>query len=188
MRKTSAYARKMRRQPERSQFNGAEWINTVQRCRGYTDEPIPGAWNPDGGQTVTAANGAALRVRAAFDVIKLAAVAPDDMEPHDLLAHAVGIAWLRAIEIAGHEPDKNPMLPILKLGTEAVQRLGERRRRAGVWGFDGPAIQQVSDALDVYEEILMNSSPLQMANASKKREQLLLERMKSGSVDLSTTG
>ena len=70
IRKTSAYARKMRRQHERAQFNGAEWINTFQRCRGYTDEPIPGAWNPDGGQTVTAANGAALRVRAAFDVIK----------------------------------------------------------------------------------------------------------------------
>ena len=187
MRKTSAYARKMRRQPERAQFNGAEWINTLQWCRGYTDEPIPGAFNPDGGQTVTAANGAALRVRAAFDVIKTATVAPDDMEPHDLLAHAVGIAWLRAIEIAGHEPGKNPMLPILKLGTNAVQRLGERRRRTGAWGLDGPAIQQVADALDVYDEILMNSSPLQMANASKKREQLLLERMKSGNVDLSTT-
>ncbi len=178
MRKTSAYARKMRRQPERAQFNGAEWINTLQRCRGYTDEPIPGAFNADGGQTVTAANGAALRVRAAFDVIKTATVAPDDMEPHDLLTHAVGVAWLRAIEIAGHEPGKNPMLPILKLGTNAVQRLGERRRMTGAWGFDGPAIQQVADALDVYEEILMNSSPLQMANASRRREKLLLDMQK----------
>lgn len=127
---------------------------------------------------MTAANGAALRVRAAFDVIKSATVAPDDMEPHDLLAHAVGISWLRAIEIAGHELDKNPMLPILKLGTDAVQRLGERRRRTGAWGFDGPAIQQVADALDVYEEILLNSSPLQMANASRRREKLMLDMQK----------
>ena len=178
MRKTSAYARKMRRQPERAQFSGAEWINTFQRCRGYTDEPIPGAWNPDGGQTVTAANGAALRIRAAYDVIKTATVAPDDMEPHDLLAHAVGVAWLRAIDIAGHDTGKNPMLPILKLGADAIQRLGESRRRTGAWGFDGPAIQQVADALDVYEEILMKSSPLQMASASKKREQLLLDMKK----------
>ena len=170
MRKTSAYARKMRRQSDRAQFNGAEWINTLQRCRGYTDEPIPGAWNPDGGQTVTAANGAALRVRSAFDVIKSSSVAPDDTEPHDLLA--------RAIEIAGHDPGKNPMLPILKLGTEAIQRLGECRRRTGAWGFDGPSIQKVTDALDVYEEILMNSSPLQMANASRKREQLLINIQK----------
>ena len=66
MRKTSAYARRMRRAPDGGTFNGAEWLNTFQRCRNYTDEPIPGSFNADGGQTVTAARGAALRVRAAF--------------------------------------------------------------------------------------------------------------------------
>ena len=100
-RKISAYARRMRRAPDGGTFNGAEWLNTFQRCRGYTDETIPGAFNADGGQTITAARGAALRVRAAFDNIKTGQVPGDDTEPHDMLAHALGLAWLRAIDIAG---------------------------------------------------------------------------------------
>lgn len=172
-RKTSTYARKMRRQPERSGFNGAEWINTVQRCRAYTDEAIPGAWNPDGGQTMTAARGTALRVRAAYDAIKLGQVKPDDVEPHDLLAHALGVAWLRAIDIAGDDTADNPMLPILKAATEAVMRMTERRKRLNVWGFDGPGLLEVADGLAIYEEILFSSSPAQMVAATEKRTLLL---------------
>lgn len=175
-RKTSAYARRMRRQPDGGTFNGAEWINTFQRCRGYTDEPIPGAFNADGGQTITAARGAALRVRAAFDSIKAGQVPGDDPEPHDLLAHALGVAWLRAIDIAGDDASQNPMLPLIKAGTDAVLRMAERKRRLNVWGLDGPGLTQVADALDVYDEILMNSSPAQMSAAADKRAQLLALR------------
>jgi hypothetical protein len=175
-RKISAYARRMRRAPDGGTFNGAEWINTFQRCRGYTDEPIPGAFNADGGQTITAARGAALRVRAAFDNIKTSQVPGDDTEPHDMLAHALGVAWLRAIDIAGTDASTNPMLPIIQAGTDAVLRMAERKRRLNVWGLDGPGITQVAEALDVYEEILMNSSPAQMAAAADKRATLLALR------------
>lgn len=175
-RKTSPYARRMRRQPDGGTFNGAEWINAFQRCRGYTDEPIPGSFNADGGQTITAARGAALRVRAAFDNLKAGQVPSDDPEPHDLLAHALGVAWLRAIDIAGHDPTQNPMLPLIKAGTEAMLRMAERKRRLNVWGLDGPGISQVADALDVYDEILMASSPAQMSAAADKRTTLLALR------------
>ena len=176
MRKTSAYARRMRRAPDGGTFNGAEWLNTFQRCRNYTDEPIPGSFNADGGQTVTAARGAALRVRAAFDNIKTGQVPGDDTEPHDMLAHALGVAWLRAIDIAGPDANQNPMLPLIKAGTEAVLRMAERKRRLNVWGLDGPGLTQVAEALDMYEEILMNSSPAQMAAAADKRATLLALR------------
>jgi len=176
-RKLSTYARKMRRTATGGTFNGAEeWINTFQRCRGYPDEPIPGAFNADGGQTITAARGAALRVRAAFDNIKTSQVPGDDTEPHDMLAHALGVAWLRAIDIAGTDASTNPMLPIIQAGTDAVLRMAERKRRLNVWGLDGPGITQVAEALDVYEEILMNSSPAQMAAAADKRATLLALR------------
>ena len=141
----------MRRAPDGGTFNGAEWLNTFQRCRNYTDEPIPGSFNADGGQTVTAARGAALRVRAAFDNIKTGQVPGDDTEPHDMLAHALGVAWLRAIDIAGPDASQNPMLPLIKAGTEAVLRM-------------------------VYDEILTNSSPAQMAAAADKRATLLALR------------
>lgn len=172
-RKISAYARRMRRAPDGGTFNGAEWLNTFQRCRGYTDETIPGAFNADGGQTITAARGAALRVRAAFDNIKTGQVPGDDTEPHDMLAHALGVSWLRAIDIAGTDASTNPMLSIIKAGTDAVLRMAERKRRLNVWGLDGPGLVQVAEALDVYEEILMNSSPSQMADAAEKRAKLL---------------
>ena len=175
-RKLSAYARRMRRQPDGGTFNGAEWLNTFQRCRGYTDEAIPGAFNADGGQTITAARGAALRVRAAFDSIKAGQVPGEDTEPHDLLAHALGVAWLRAIDIAGDDANQNAMLPIIKAGTDAVLRMAERKRRLNVGGLDGPGLAQVADALDVYDEILMNSSPAQMSAAADKRAQLLALR------------
>lgn len=172
-RKTSAYARKMRREPTKGTFNGAAWLNTLQRCRPYTAEPIPGAFNPDGGQTLTAAEGAALRVRAAFDVIRNGQARKDDTEPHDLLAHAVGVARLRAEEIAGPSPAQNPMLPILDDAAAALLRMAARWRRAGAWGLDGPGLVAVGDALQVYEEILMNSSPAQMAAAADRRARIV---------------
>ena len=35
MKKTTAYARKMARNPEKARYNGAEFFNTQQRCRQY---------------------------------------------------------------------------------------------------------------------------------------------------------
>lgn len=173
-RKLSTYARKMRRRPELGVANGAEWLNAVQRCRPYTEsDPIPGTWLESGGETISAARKSALRVRAAFDGIKSGQVPGEDAEPHDLMAHALGVAWLRAIDIAGDDAIQNPMLSIIKAGTDAVLRMAERKRRLNVWGLDGPGLTQVADALDVYDEILMNSSPSQMADAAEKRAKLL---------------
>ena len=42
--KMTAYARKRLGKPGAHQFNGAESMTTIQRCRPYTDEPIPGSW------------------------------------------------------------------------------------------------------------------------------------------------
>ena len=162
-RKASAYARKIRRQPHLGVVNGAEWLNTIQRSRPYTeDTPIPGTWLPGGGETRSAATLVALRVRAAFDRLRAGQVPPDDPEPHDILAHVLGVAWLRALDIAGPDAAHNPMVPIIQGGLDALRRAGERHARLHAWGLDGPAIAQLADALDVYDEILMHSSPAQM--------------------------
>ena len=94
-RKTTAYARKIRRTGPG--FNGAAWMNTMERCRPYTDEPI-----------MLAAN-------------------------------------------------------------EALKRIRERHDRLGKWALDGPAVVELLAAVDVYQEILMASSPAQMSNAGKVR-------------------
>lgn len=105
-RKTTPYARKLRRDPV---MNAAAWLNTIQARRPYS-----------------AAVMCALRVREAYANGGGA-----------LLDEALRVARVRAVQIAGPDPAKNPMLEILDHGT-------------------------MPERLDLYEEILM-----QMLNAIK---------------------
>lgn len=157
--------------PYGATFNGGEWLNTIMLCRSYSSDPIPGSYLPSGGATEKAAKNCELRVLSAFDSLKKAQVSPDDYWPYDLLSEALGIAWIRAIEIAGEK--ENPMLQILEPGIQALRRVSIRRKEKGAWGLDGPAIGQIELAIDVYLEILHKSSPAQMVAALNKRVQLL---------------
>lgn len=169
MRKTTAYARKARRTG--STFNGAEYMNTIQRCRAYTDEPVPGSL-VEGTQDV--ATKAMILVQDAYGLIKTGK-APD-YRAFDIIAHALGISMLRAIEIAGEDDYTNTMLPILKSATNAMERVRARYDRIKMWGFDGPAIDEVLAGIEIYETILQASSPAQMAGAAEKREEILRAR------------
>lgn len=168
-RKTTAYARKIRRTSPG--FNGAAWMNTMERCRPYTDEPILPCFQPAG--TLSAAVKSALVVREAFEDLRTGAASSDDGRAWDILAHAVDVGTIRAIEIAGNEPDQNPMLPIMLAANEALKRIRERHDRLGKWALDGPAVVELLAAVDVYQEILMASSPAQMSNAAKVRWDVL---------------
>lgn len=168
-RKTSAYARKMRRQG-RETFNAAEWLNTIQRCSTYSTDTPPGSWCHG---TQSAADKALIRTRLALQKLLDHALAPADPEPHDLLAHAIGVALIRAIEIGGADTATNPALPILTAGNAALTHVTERRRRTGQWGLAGPERAALVDAVDVYEQILMNSSPAQMSAATEHRQAVL---------------
>lgn len=167
MKKTTAYARKMRRQG--ATYNGGEWLNAIQRCRTYTDEPIPGS-GLEG--TQTAATKAELLVRQALDDLTNHRRPADCEMEFDRLSHAVGVAMIRALQI---EPDeaKNPAIPILKAGTEALRRAIARYNAAKSWGLDGLGRTELPDAIDVYAEILRNSSPAQMAKATDERLKII---------------
>jgi hypothetical protein len=164
-RKTTAYARKIRRTGPG--FNGAAWLNTLERVRSYTSEPI--FHGIEAADTMSAAVKSALVVREAFEDLRTGAAARDDGRAWDIMAHAVDVATIRCIEIAGNDPDKNPMLPIMLAANAALKRIRERRDRTGSWGLDGPALTELPEALDLYQEILMNSSPAQMAKAAQVR-------------------
>lgn len=173
MRKMSAYARKQRRSGGGT-FNGAAWANTIQRCRAYTNEDVVPGWNV--GNTQVAADEAAILVRTAYLNIRDGLADSSDYTEHDRIAHAIGVSLLRAYEIAGEDPGTNPMLPILITATDAMRRVGTRYERIGKWGFDGPAIDEVGAAIDLYETILQSSSPAQMVSASEKRIRILKEQ------------
>lgn len=96
----SAYGRRMQRQPQKQVYNGAEWINAIQRCRPYTEEVVPGTTQ---GTTIGAASGALRDVRGALNSLLDHQVPADDVLPHDLLAHAIGITVIRSLQIAGKD-------------------------------------------------------------------------------------
>ncbi|WP_294767448.1 hypothetical protein [uncultured Rhodoferax sp.] len=164
MRKTSTYARKQRNSG--GIYNGAAGFNVIQRCRQYTSEPLPGMAAVEG--TQTAATKAMLIVREAYEAMRNnACINPE--HDFDALAHAIGVAWIRAVQIAGEDEFTNTMLPILRLANDALARSKERFMRIGRMAFDGPAIDQVAAGIEVYESILQSSSPAQMTMAADER-------------------
>lgn len=175
MRKSSPYAMKLKRQG--NHYNGAEYLNAIQRCRPYTAETIHGSWIEG---TQSAADKAMILVRSAYVAIKNGQSPAGEYRDFDLLAHALGVSTLRAIDIAGPDDFDNPMLRILRDATHAMERCRERRLRIGAWGFDGPALDQVDAGIEIYETILQASSPAQMEEVTVRRVEILAARRAQG--------
>ena len=129
MRKTSAYSRK--RQVTGRTWNGAAWLNVLQRSTGYTTESPIGSWLDTG--TQDAADNAIARVKQAFQSLKVGTVPPADDEPFDLIVYALGVSCIRAGQIAGTLPSDNPMLPPLIAANAVMRKVMTRRKRFGKW-------------------------------------------------------
>ena len=166
MRKTSAYARKRAHLGPMVTFNGAEWMNTINRVRSNSEAP-PHAFLGN----AEAAMRSEVVVRKALQSL-LDCTLPDDPEhEHDVLAHALGVSLIRALQI---KPLDNPMLPILKSGTAALKRAINRYSNARKWGIDGDGRIALMEAIDLYAQILHMSSPAQMDKATQERIAVLL--------------
>ena len=60
----------------------------------------------------------------------------------------------------------------------ALMRILARQSRIGRWGIDGQALQDIPPAIDLYEQIMQLSTPLQMADAIRETN----ARMRAGEV------
>ena len=47
--------------------------------------------------------------------------------------------------------------------TAAIKRTNERHEKTGRWGFDGPAIHEVREAVEIFEQICTTLKPLQLS-------------------------
>ena len=168
MKKMTAYSRK--RQASGRKWNGAAWLNTLQRCTGYSTESLPGSWLPG---TVDAADRALQRVKSAFESLQAGQTPPENEEPFDLIAHALGVSCIRAGQIAGTEPESNVMLPPLIAANAAMRKMMTRRHRFGKWEMLPAEVQAVDWALEIYETILLASSPAQMTLSADMRMQAI---------------
>lgn len=160
MRKTTAYARKHRRNG--AEYNGAAWLNVVQRSTGYSAESLPGSWLPG---TQDAAENAVKMVMDAFACMRWGRTPANDERDFDLIAHALGVACVRAGQIAGVEPSDNIMLPPLIAGNAAMRAVLARRKKWLKWEMLAGEIEAVDYALEIYETIVRASSPAQMSEA-----------------------
>lgn len=164
-RKTTTYSRK--RRPGHV-YNAAAWLNTIQRVQTFGEAPaVPFLLT-----TSDACMKAELLVRDALDGL-LNHTRPEDCErAFDILAHALGVAVIRALQIRPDEAT-NPALAILKAGNAALERSIARYEATGAWGLDGAGREPLAAAVDVYAEILTNSSPAQMSKATDERLRIL---------------
>lgn len=173
MKKTSKYSRKRAQMAGHGgtfQFNGAEFFNTIQRCRPYTTEGIPGTHI---GDTQGAADNMRNAVNRALGQITRGEIPADgETHPFDYLAHAFGVALIRTIQIGG---DNARELQKLKEGNDALRSIRDRHERIGKWGTTRPEQLAMSAAAMVYEDILQASSPAQMAKAADERMETLKE-------------
>lgn len=168
MRKTTTYARKQRQSG--GTFNGAAYLNTIQAARPYTETAAPAL-----GLFAThyAALKALVIVKTALVALTTGATPAGNEEHFDLMAHAVGVSIMRAGVIGGHDPQTNALLPPLIEGNVALRQVLNRRRRWGKWELLEREADTISYAVEVYETILMASSPAQMAEAVDMRMRAL---------------
>lgn len=160
MRKTTTYARKQRQSG--GTFNGAAYLNTIQAARPYTETAAPAL-----GLFAThyAALKALVIVKTALVALTTGATPAGNEEHFDLLSHALGVSCIRAAQIEGSEPECNPILPPLIEGNNALRQVLYRRRKWRKWEVLPAEAAALAYAVEVYETILMASSPLQMATA-----------------------
>lgn len=143
------------------------WLSAIKFSRGYDDESIAGE------QPSSAIADAAMeRANAALQGFIDRTIKPADTEPHDLIAHCIGITQIRVLDMGG--VDANNAMTRLNLAAASLLRSRQRWERTSQWGLDGPAITDLRDALDIYEVILRGSSPMLMEQAQMVR----LDRVK----------
>lgn len=98
-------------------------------------------------------------IRVSFEALKSGHGTHSDYQD---LADAINCAMIRAESI-------DPIAEAMVLrARDAMLRLLDRFRRTSRWGFDGPAIAEVAEAVDFHEQLLRLSTPQQMMDAMKE--------------------
>lgn len=177
MKKTTAYARKRARQglpSDPSVLWGRDygvWARAIGKQKPFDDSA-----NAHDADTIMA--NARLQLQRLLDRL----VPAGDVEPHDLLAHVVGISQIRALDIgknsdAQGKQQASDTIQALNEASQGLHRMRARWESSQVWGLDGPAITALKEAMDIYETLLRNSTPQQMEDAQTVRL-ATLKRMK----------
>jgi hypothetical protein len=97
-----------------------------------------------------------LPIRLSFEALRTGHGTESDF--HDLAA-AINTAMVRSEAV-------DPLCEQTAIAArDALMRCWHRHQRTGVWGFDGPALLEVEAGIDLHEQLIRLSTPLQMIEA-----------------------
>ena len=96
------------------------------------------------------------------------------VEDYDLLATTIGETEVRYAQIA--RSTQNPVRESMEAAGQAMLRARDRWERLGQLGLDGVGITALKEAVVLYEEVLLASSPQQMHNARKALARILTSK------------
>lgn len=110
-----------------------------------------------------------VKVKAVFELLRTGVGETKDF---DRLALAFNVALVRSEEI-------DPLAEqTMRAGADAMMRCKGIWQRHGRFGFTGPDLIAVADALELYEGVLRLSKPLQMEQAQHEVERRIVEQAK----------
>ena len=100
-----------------------------------------------------------LPIRMSFEALRSGQGTESDF--HDLCA-AVNTTMVRSEAV-------DPLCEQTAIAArDALMRCWHRHQRTGRWGFDGPALLEVEAGISLHEELVRNSTPLQMIEAMRE--------------------
>lgn len=177
MRKTSTYARKRAMRIKTNEHLYMDRARQLCSMDGVVAHSTPFSRNP-----IFNPDTIMLPVRIALQSMIDRSLQPDDKHAFDTLACAVGESKIRYMEIGGED---TPAVALLTKADDALARAYDRWKRTGQWGLDGPAIVELKDAVSLFEEVLLASSPNQMIEAERTHKRWL-ELMRQGKLKTPT--
>jgi hypothetical protein len=100
-----------------------------------------------------------LPIRMSFESVKNGTGCESDF--HDIAA-AINTAMVRSEAV-------DPLCEQTALAArDALMRTWHRFERSGKWGFDGPALAEIDAGIDLHEQLIRGSTPLQMIEALRE--------------------
>ena len=144
--------RKASRHKRRWQADPSAIYRVFNRIQPFTDDELAKLQTP---------------VRLAYERMRTGGAQDDDFND---LACAMNVCMVRGEDI-------DPLcVETAQRAQDALMRTHARHAATGRWGFDGPALQDIPVAIDLYEQMLALSTPEQMHTAMRET----LTRMKRG--------
>lgn len=199
MRKTTAYGRKLARQGRRNELSGVEHavhaasiLKAISTRRSREAPPMPGGeCLEDIGRNT--ARDSELKVRAALESLLHGTETLDRDQDLATLNAALVLGLERMLQILfrTERPRADAVIDLNRLpqdaresvqrfvlAREAINRARERWEQHGQWGLDGPGRGDLVAGIDLYSQLLHDSTPEQMTAAWREADRLLRELYK----------